>query len=129
MSGRSKTGQVALRIVCAMLLVFLSLAHRPMIVAEAATDQFETLILPDGSVASLCLADSGDTKPAKHVDHGCEACRISSGVVLPTPFDGAGAIIRSASAAVLLPRPEQFRKLLFPPNAPPRGPPSVPDFI
>ena len=63
-------------------------------------------------------------KPEKHVDRGCEACRIGSNVVLPTPSDVSEAVSTDVAEVDFLVAPERFHRLNFPPNAPPRGPPS-----
>jgi len=131
MTRGSKTRQFGLRIFCVMLLVFSGLGHRPMaaMAAPSLDPAVTAYVLPDGSVSTLCATDTDDSKPVKHVDRGCEACRISSSTILPRPQFEAGAIVRTLSAEPFVAKHEQFHRLIFPDNAPPRGPPLVLDFI
>jgi hypothetical protein len=104
-----------------MLLVSLAMAHKPAMSAPAA--DMASYVLPDGSVASLCLPDQ-DGKQGQHPDRGCEACRIASSIALPAPIADAEDIELRSSAVLFVFAPERFHRLNFPPNAPPRGPPS-----
>ena len=119
-----KTSGITLRIVCAMLLVFLGFAHRPFVSSAQAQD-LAAYVLPDGSIASLCLPDQ-DGKQGKHVDPGCEACRIASSAAMPLPPLDAGEIVRRTAIVTFVVSPERFHRLNFPPSAPPRGPPAIP---
>jgi hypothetical protein len=123
MNEHRKTSGFALRIFCATLLVLLGFAHRPVMAAPVA--DLTIYVLPDGSVASLCIPGENG-KPEKHVDHGCEACRIGSNIVLPTPSSDLEAIGTDIAEVDFLVAPERFHRLNFPPNAPPRGPPVLP---
>lgn len=123
MRKRSKTWQIALRILCAMLLLFASVAHKAMGFAEASPTQLSAYVLPDGSVPSLCISDKGTTKPAKHFEHHCQGCRTSSGIIRPPAANEAETIVRIDTRTVFFAWIKPFRRLLFPPNAPPRGPP------
>ena len=120
-----KTRTVALRMLCAMLLVFLGFAHRPITASAAPLPDAASYALPDGSVASLCLPGQ-DGKQDKHVDSGCEACRLVSGIAMPEPSADAVPVVRRATAVLFVFAEESFHRLNFPPSAPPRGPPSVP---
>jgi hypothetical protein len=119
-----KTPGIALRIFSAMLLVFLSLAHKPIGSVAAQEMALANFVLPDGTIASLCLPDE-DGKQGKHVDHGCEACRIASTISLPAPSAVGEPIARDMVAVAFMATPEAFHRLNFPPSAPPRGPPAV----
>ena len=123
MRKHRKTFSVALRIFCAMLLVSLAFAHRPVIASPAI--DMTGYVLPDGSVSSLCLPDQ-DGKQGKHIDHGCEACRFASNLAMPLPPTDAEGFSGEPRAAIFAFAPEPFHPLNFPPNAPPRGPPSFP---
>lgn len=123
MSKHGKTSGVALRIFCAMLLVLLGFAHRP--VASAPLGELATYVLPDGSVASLCTP-SEDGRQGKHVDPRCEVCRISSDIAAPMAPAVSQDIQLHAAVVTFAFVPERFHRLAFPPNAPPRGPPVLP---
>lgn len=124
MGSHRKTSGITLRILCAMLLVFLGFAHRPFMSTASAQDM-SGYVLPDGSIASLCLPDQ-DGKQGKHVDHGCEACRIASNIAIPLPPLEAEDVVRASVTVSFILAPEQFHRLNFPPSAPPRGPPAIP---
>ena len=120
-----KTRAVALRILCAMLLVFLGFAHKPITASAFQLPDAASYSLPDGSIASLCLPGEGG-KQDKHVDSGCEACRLAAGIAMPTPPAEAMEIVRPATAIAFAFAIESVHRLSFPPNAPPRGPPVIP---
>lgn len=123
MKRRGNTIGTALRIICAMLLVSLAFAHRP--VSAAPVVDLSIYALPDGSIGTLCLSGE-DGKTGKHVNHGCEACRLSSACAMPTLSGVAEDISPDEAAVIFAFAPERFHRLNFPPNAPPRGPPAFP---
>ncbi|MBY4609998.1 hypothetical protein K6M90_20350 [Rhizobium sp. 9T] len=128
--------QWALRILCAVALVFVGFAHQTPASAAGTFDPAELAqyILPDGSLPTLCVTvtdesgtdKSGTGKHDKTHSHGCEACRIGAATLLPAPADVAGAPIGFAVAVELPIRAEAFHRQLFPPNTGPRAPPSDP---
>jgi hypothetical protein len=70
---------VAMRIICALALTLVVLAHNP---AAGAQPDFSAYALPDGSLPSLCLpgADGGEELAG---GAGCELCNLASVTVLP----------------------------------------------
>ena len=82
-----------LRIFCAALMLSLGFAHKPVAAFVAPTAALdEAYRLPDGSFAEICEGHAGAAAP--HVpgksDHStislfCEACLLSSSVLIPTP--------------------------------------------
>ncbi|NNU39521.1 hypothetical protein G9X64_24210 [Rhizobium sophorae] len=123
--------QWALRILCAVALVFVGFAHQLPAAAAGEFDPAELsqYVLPDGTLSTLCVttADkSGQDQHDKAHLHGCEACRISTSILPPAPVDIAGAVIPFAAAVELPIRTEAFHRQLFPPNGGPRAPPSDP---
>lgn len=113
-----------MRILCAMLLVMLGFAQKPIDASAAPLPVSANYVLPDGSVASLCLPGGVGEKHAT-VSGSCEVCRLVSGIVVPAaPADAVPVIAVVAVAgfvvAAALPSAD-----IFPPNAPPRGPPMV----
>ena len=74
-----------LRIFCAVLLLSLGFGHKPAY-AQTAPISFDTAyVLPDGSFSLLCLGGADEGKPGKAGWHGCEACVIAVGALLPLP--------------------------------------------
>ncbi|QKK32149.1 hypothetical protein FE844_022285 [Rhizobium indicum] len=123
--------QWALRILCAVALVFVGFAHQVPAAAAGEFDPAELAqyVLPDGTLPTLCVTTtdtSGQSQHDKAHSHGCEACRINVSILLPTPTDIAGAAIPFAAAVELPIRTEAFHRQLFPPNTGPRAPPSDP---
>ncbi|MBY3135360.1 hypothetical protein [Rhizobium laguerreae] len=123
--------QWALRILCAVALVFVGFAHQ---LPAAAAGEFDPAklaqyALPDGTLPTLCVTTtdkSGQDQHDKAHSHGCEACRISTSILLRAPTDIAGAAIPFSAAVELPIRTEAFHRQLFPPNTGPRAPPSDP---
>jgi hypothetical protein len=123
--------QWALRILCAVALVFVGFAHQLPAAAAGEFDPAELgqYVLPDGTLPTLCVTTtdkSGQSQHDKAHSHGCEACRISTAILLPAPADIAGAAIPFAATVELPIRTEAFHRQLFPPNTGPRAPPSDP---
>ncbi|MBY5586599.1 hypothetical protein HFO49_03735 [Rhizobium leguminosarum] len=121
--------QWALRILCAVALVFVGFAHQLPAAAAGEFDPAELgqFVLPDGSLPTLCVTvtdKSGQDQHDKAHSHGCEACRISAATLLPAPTDIAGAPIPFAVTVELPIRTEAFHRQLFPTNTGPRAPPS-----
>lgn len=123
--------QWMVRIVCALALVFVGLAHQVPAVAGDALDPvaLAQYVLPDGTLPSICVTITDDSgKEHGKIGHltSCEACRIGDSVVLPVPGDVVGAPVGFVVAVELLRRIEGFHRQLYPPNRGPRAPPSDP---
>ncbi|MBR0555371.1 hypothetical protein J5J10_06725 [Ciceribacter sp. L1K23] len=73
------------RLLCAIAMLSLGLAHTPPRVALAAFDT-AALLLPDGTYADLCIGDEGLPHPG-HDMAKCEACLIGGSTLLPLPDD------------------------------------------
>ncbi|MBY3211427.1 hypothetical protein [Rhizobium laguerreae] len=121
--------QWALRILCAVALVFVGFAHQLPAAAAGEFDPAELAqyVLPDGTLPTLCVTTtdkSGQDQHDKAHSHGCEACRISAAILLPAA-DIAGAAIPLVTVELPI-RTEAFHRQLFPPNTGPRAPPSDP---
>ncbi|NLS01550.1 hypothetical protein HGP17_32350 [Rhizobium sp. P38BS-XIX] len=128
---KNQIGQWAVRILCAIALVFVGYAHQvPALAAsELSPAELAQYVLPDGTLPTLCVTvDDGSGKEHGKIAHlnGCEACRISASVVLPTPADVVGARVGFVTTVELPLRAEVFYRQLFPPNTGPRAPPSNP---
>jgi len=123
--------QWAVRIMCALALLFVGFAHQVPAFAKgnltpAALAQY---VLPDGTLPTLCITviDSSGKEHGK-VGHlnPCEACRIGASVLLPQPSDAAGVRMGFSVAAELPHRVEIIHRQLYPPNTGPRAPPTDP---
>ena len=127
---RNMIGPWTVRILCALSLLFVGFAHQPPALA-GEPENFEAYRLPDGSLPTLCITVSNDDEgkgSTRHKIHhqGCEACRVSASVLLPTPADTAGSRFAYRHRVVLPQRTEAFRRQIYPPNTRPRAPPSLP---
>lgn len=119
-----------MRILCTLALVFVGFAHQVPALAgdQLSSEELAQYVLPDGSLPTLCVTVTDDTgRGHGKIGHltGCEACRISASVVLPTPADVVGAHIGFTVAVELPRRAEAFYRRLFPPNTRPRAPPPI----
>ena len=124
MKQNMKNMAKALRILCAIALLSVGFAHKPVLAFAAPAPQSVAFQLPDGSFADLCTVHDGDQHKGKMTDHGCEACRLSASILMPTPPVQAGEILRISADVLVFERPESVRHRLYPPNSGPRAPPS-----
>ncbi len=119
------------RILCVIALVFVGFAHQ--VPVRASTDvspaDFAEYVLPDSTLPTLCVTVSEGSEKGQHDkahSQGCEACRISSSILLPVPADLHGNHVRFVVAPVLPVRTGTLYRRLFTPNTAPRAPPSNP---
>lgn len=125
--------QWAVRILCALALLFVGFAHQVPERVSTGLDlsKFAEYILPDGTLPSLCITvKEGDSqKHHKSASSNCEACRISASVLLPVPADVDGSHIEFITRTERPTYSEGFYRQLYPPNTGPRAPPSDPILI
>jgi hypothetical protein len=88
----TKTGQKAmllLRMICAVSLLMLGLAHQaPQEISAELRYDAATYVLPDGTYASLCITFTDSDGKTVAFKPNCETCRLSASVILPTPDAG-----------------------------------------
>lgn len=111
-----------LRLACVLALVMIGFAHKP-VAAYPAVAQLPVYQLPDGSFASICF-DEHDTKPHAAKDFGCEACRLTSAILLPAAPAIGGLAVSFAEKASVFERRERRVRTLYPPSSGPRAPPA-----
>ncbi len=122
--------QCMVRMVCALALLFVGLAHTPPVAIAAdhvsPAGEMARYTLPDGSIPVLCLPSTDGKAKQQHNEpgSGCEACRLSASLLLPAPPDASVQTTLRQPLGFLPGREEAFYRQLFPPNAAPRGPPS-----
>lgn len=112
-----------MRILCAIALLSVGFAHKPLNAFAAQASEIASYQLPDGSVPDLCSVDASDNSKGRMTDHGCDACLVSASTVLPAAPANATEIIRVSSVISINERPESVRHRLYPPNSGPRAPP------
>lgn len=115
-----------MRIMCALALFFVGFAHKaPAIAAESIPSaELAQYILPDGTIPVLCLPGDEEGKSHGHdFGTGCEACLLSSSILLPAPQDAIERPVNLVAEVFAAIRAEAFYRQLFPPNAAPRAPP------
>lgn len=119
-----------LRIICAMAMLLLGFSHHVISPASASgftqQEDLSAFRLPDGSLPVLCLPREG----AQDQDHGvsssgCEACRLSASVTLPSPAGSFAGLMLAAHRAIL-PADQgwQFHSAVPPGASGPRAPPA-----
>lgn len=115
------------RVLCAIALLSVGFAHKPpaLDVPDSIALSAHQYVLPDGTLPENCLSlGGGQDDGGLPLGKDCEACRLSAAAALPGPADTFGAPMpRERERAVPI-RAEAFFHQLFPPSAPPRGPPS-----
>ena len=120
----SRTGLV--RMLCALSLLLVAFAHKPLTSPAAASAydgvNIAEFILPDGTLPDLCLSDEEDGHHSAF--NHCEACRIFASVDLPSPVDVFVVNLLRPAAGLKWPRDDRFARSFLRPDASPRGPPS-----
>ncbi|MDK4705620.1 hypothetical protein PH562_25485 [Rhizobium sp. CNPSo 4062] len=123
----SRTFQWSARILCAVALLFVGFAHQPIIATadEISPIELAQYRLPDGSLPILCITykDADGKVHGKAYAPGCEACRIASAAMLPTPPTEICERLVSLHRQIVVARSEAFHRQLYPPNTGPRAPP------
>jgi hypothetical protein len=125
MTKRTTGWALCLRILCAVGLLFVAFAHRPAVAAGPGPAELAAYVLPDGSMADLCINDTVDNKIKPAPGAKCEACRIAGATLLPAPADLAGTVLTIRRIALLPPMEEALPSRRERPGAPPRAPPFV----
>ncbi|MFD1330158.1 hypothetical protein [Mycoplana ramosa] len=127
MSGQTQKLWILVRALCAVALLSVGFAHKPPVldVPGGIALSNHQYVLPDGSLPDNCLSlGGGQDDGGLILGKDCEACRLSATTALPGPADTLGEQMpreRERRAPI---RTQAFFHRLFPPNAPPRGPPS-----
>ncbi|WP_037383471.1 hypothetical protein [Sinorhizobium americanum] len=88
MIGRRDRWRIAVRLLAAVALVFLSFAHKPSLVIGTNAALAAEYRLPDGSFAEICFGTEGvdhEDGKAPALAPICEACRLAASVLLPEP--------------------------------------------
>lgn len=123
----SLTWQWSVRILCAVALLFVGFAHQPVVATadEISPLELTQYRLPDGSLPILCITykDADGKVHGKAYAPGCEACRIASAAVLPTPPTDVYERLVSPRGEIVVAKSEAFYRQLYPPNTGPRAPP------
>ncbi len=128
MKKPGEKGQWAVRILCALALLFVGFAHQPAAMAENTPFDITAYALPDGSLPVLCVSenDGSQKDKDKHLhSQGCEACRIGASVLLPQPADALGKALQFSSAVAARPMVETAYRRIFSPATAPRAPPFI----
>ena len=127
-AGQIMSGTGLVRMLCALSLLLLAFAHKPLVSSAAASTyagvDIAEFVLPDGTLPDLCLTGEEDGAHHSLANH-CEACRIVSSVDLPSPFGGYVVIRLSAAVELTVPQYARFTRPFLRANASPRGPPRI----
>ena len=120
--GMTRWG-LCLRMLCAVALLFVGFVHRPAMAAMPMDIEFAEYVLPDGSIADLCLNDMVGGKTKQAMPGKCEACRIGGAMLMPEPSGFAVTVLTFRRVAALPLVEEALRSKRERPGAPPRAPP------
>lgn len=124
------TTQWIVRILCAVALLSVGFAHTPAVAsaAELTTLELAQYRLPDGTLPVICVTErTPDGKEhGKTFMPGCEACRISAAILLPTPSTDIFEHLAFVREDIVVVRREAYHRQLYPPNSGPRAPPALP---
>lgn len=116
---------------CAWAVLAVGFAHKMPAAAAVEPYNLSAYLLPDGSRPVVCITDTGAEKNSHKGGHtapsDCEACRISQGVLLPSPPPAAAHVpVRVVPSPVLPMTAEAVVPPPVPPHTGPRAPPSAP---
>jgi len=108
-------------VLCALALVLVAFAHRPVGVDPRLSDpQISAYLALGGSLADLCLSDDDSQDHAAHAD--CPACTIAKSMVLAPECSAPKGLLAWSSYRAAW--PETLILTGHGPRAPPaRGPP------
>jgi hypothetical protein len=124
MASKTTSWMKWVRIACAIALLSIGFAHKPLDLRALSQVDMAAYTLPDGTIPDLCIpGDDGAGKTGHLMDHGCEACSLSASVLIPQPPAFGGVVLASGQQAVPAQRVEAFRQRLYPPGSGPRAPP------
>ncbi|GGA88701.1 hypothetical protein GCM10011491_15630 [Brucella endophytica] len=122
-------GRNMVRFLCALALVLIAFAHKPIDLGPGNGYDLAVYTLPDGTVPILCLPSGDDDDHGGHDNHfygqGCEACRISSAIDCPVPPKASGPTIIAGEIVARVAVVPVIRRDSYPPSAPPQAPPFV----
>ncbi|MDK1373003.1 MULTISPECIES: hypothetical protein [unclassified Sinorhizobium] len=130
MARRVEKWRMAVRVLAAFALVFLSFAHKPAFPKTLGPAAAAEYLLPDGTFADICFGtdgvdhDAGQEK-APTIAPVCEACRLAGSVLLPAPPQESAAAENGnwlAKAPVIKTEVALPLLRLLPPS---RGPPTA----
>ncbi|MCO4317007.1 hypothetical protein M8997_007415 [Phyllobacterium sp. 21LDTY02-6] len=113
------------RILCALALVLVAFAHKPVAIADPAPIDLAAYALPDGTLPTLCLTDQGSDDDHKSSWHGtgCEACRLSASFILPVPPKANDPSVVPLPSLNVKREAALIARSAYPPAAPPHAPP------
>lgn len=117
--------QYLVRIVLAIALLFVAFSHAPAGSVGAERPELAAYVLPDGSVASLCLSGYPDKQLPGRVN-SCEYCRLAAAVLLPEPVSFRDPLFRWLAAGADRPYGQSSTVIaVYSPATPLRGPPQA----
>ncbi|KXF78947.1 hypothetical protein ATN84_04105 [Paramesorhizobium deserti] len=122
-------GRNMVRFFCALAIVLLAFAHKPVDPGYGNRIDLAAYTLPDGTVPVICQPSGGDRDGHDHHDDfygkSCEACRISSAFACPVPPKTTGPALHRGEMIVFAPAAPVVWRDAYPPSAPPHAPPFV----
>lgn len=124
--------QRGVRILCALALFAIGLAHSPPVLAlQIPAAEMAAFTLPDGSIPVLCnsLDHDGSRSTGHQKKHEtnriCEVCRLVAGILIPVPADTTGVALRIATENPVAVTTVIFVRPVLVSSAAPRAPPAT----
>lgn len=104
MARAGRQMRVAVRVLSALALLFLSFAHQPAFARQITPSMAADYMLPDGTIGDICFGLDGiDGKEHGSSHEGlapvCDYCRLAASVLLPSPAGEGYLVIGSAFVA------------------------------
>lgn len=127
-SARQFRSSLAIRLLSVLALMLVAFAHKPIDLNAPDSYELAQYQLPDGTYPVICISDRGENQNHhghdKHLSsESCEACRIASGFLCPTPDSSTALSPHVAMADGVVPSQPVLRRAVYPPSAPPQAPP------
>ena len=114
----------AISIISIFAMIWIGLAHRPVITSTTAANvDLAAYTLPDGSTPIICFGGEGDGKNSTL--QGCPDCTIASAVIVPERSQQCIAALNEIDFIVTPHRKFSLPKTIILAGSPPTGPPSL----
>lgn len=111
-----------LPVLCAIALVWASVAHRPIIISNTSqTVDLSAYVLPDGTIPVICFGGEGDGKNTS--SQACPFCTLASAVIFPEPPQLFARVINTVRFVDPVCKKAPLSKTVILAGAPPTGPP------
>lgn len=107
---------------CVIALVWIGVAHRPIISSTTAPNvELSAYVFPDGTIPVICFGGEGDGKSTS--SRGCEICTLANTIILPEPPQSFARTMIEIKYVGSVSKALTISKSIRLVGAPPTGPP------